>query len=429
MFFKNIKFFILNNIIKGLLFGFLLLSVKNTLAQNIAIDTTGNKADTSAILDLQSVTRGFLIPRMSDANMIAIGGPATSLIVFDTTTKCYMFYNSVAWQKIACVCSASPASPSIPVQSPAGNVCTSSGNVTYSVTAIVGISYSWTVPTGGSIVSGQGTNLITVNYTAGSASGIVTVTAINSCGMSSPSSLFVNVFSPPSAPGAIEGLSVVCSGSTSEYYYINPVSNATSYTWTVPPGATITSGATTNAITVNYGASSGNITVTANNACGSSTPSTLAITITAGVPSAPTTITAANPTPNMYSKGNGYTCSPVAGCSSYYWTVSPGSPQSAIATGQGTTSINVNYAAVSCGTTYTITVYATNSSGKSAAKTLNVTTQNHGTVVFNYSGPGYQTWKVPACASTTATVELWGAGGGGGSPSPGAAGGTGGFVS
>ena len=428
MFLKNIKRVVLNYFTKRIVLVFLLLLAGNSYSQHIAIDTTGAISDTSAILDLQSVTRGFLLPRMTDANMNAIAAPATSLIIFDNTTNCYMFYNGAAWQQVVCICTTAPASPSTPVQSPAGNVCTSSGVYTYSVAAVAGITYSWTVPTGGTITSGQGTNSITVTYAASSSSGLITVTALNSCGMSSPSSLFVNISSPPSTPGAIQGLTTICGGTTSEYYYVNPVSNATSYTWTVPAGSTVTSGATTNAITVTYGATSGNITVTANNACGSSAASTQAVTVTSGVPSAPTTITAANPNPNMYSKGNGYTCSAVAGVTSYYWTVSPGPPQSCIASGQGTTSISVNYSALLCGTTYTITVYATNSCGKSVAKTLDVTPQSHGTVIFNYAGPEYQTWKVPACATTTATVQLWGAGGGGGSPSPGSAGGTGGYV-
>jgi hypothetical protein len=426
--FLNKKYRVINKVLKGIFFTLLLLFAKGSFAQNVAIDTTAAKADVSAILDLQSTTRGLLLPRMSDANMNAIT-PATSLIVFDTTTKCYMFYNGAAWQKMACVCAAIPSTPSVPVQSPSGNVCTSAGNVTYTVTAVAGVSYAWTVPSGGTIVSGQGTNSISVSYASTSSSGLVTVTAVNSCGTSTPSTIFVSIYAPPSAPGAIEGLTTVCGSSTSEYYYVNPVSGATSYTWTVPSGASVTSGSTTNAITVSYGTTSGNITVKANNTCGSSAASTLAVTVTSGTPSAPTTITATNGTPNMYSTGNGYSCSTVAGVSSYYWTVSPGAPQAIIASGQGTTSINVNYSTVTCGTTYTISVYATNNCGKSAAKTLTVSPQSHGTVIFTYAGPTYQTWKVPSCASSPITVELWGAGGGGGSPSPGSAGGTGAFVS
>lgn len=87
---------------------------------------------------------------------------------------------------------------------------------------------------------------------------------------------------PPATPGGITGNSTVCSGSTGEVYSISAVTNATTYTWTVPSGATITSGQGTTSITVNYGSNSGDITVTADNSCGASSPRTLAITIPGG---------------------------------------------------------------------------------------------------------------------------------------------------
>ncbi|MFN8305800.1 MAG: hypothetical protein U0T79_03415 [Ferruginibacter sp.] len=38
------------------------------LAQSVAINTDGSTANTSAILDVKSNTKGILIPRMSKAN-------------------------------------------------------------------------------------------------------------------------------------------------------------------------------------------------------------------------------------------------------------------------------------------------------------------------------------------------------------------------
>jgi beta-glucanase (GH16 family) len=53
-------------------------------------------------------------------------------------------------------------------------------NKTYSLQSIAGASYNWTVPAGATITSGQGTNVITVNW--GTASGDVTVTTtVNGC--------------------------------------------------------------------------------------------------------------------------------------------------------------------------------------------------------------------------------------------------------
>lgn len=62
-------------------------------------------------------------------------------------------------------------------------------------------------------------------------------------------------------------------------YSITPVSGADSYTWTVPSDATIVSGQGTISITVNFGSSSGNISVTADNDCGSSPAQSLAVTV------------------------------------------------------------------------------------------------------------------------------------------------------
>lgn len=72
----------------------------------------------------------------------------------------------------------------------AGNTATISGarevvnqatNISYSVNnAPVGSTYSWSVPAGASIISGQGTKTVTVNF--GNTSGNVTATVVSSCG-------------------------------------------------------------------------------------------------------------------------------------------------------------------------------------------------------------------------------------------------------
>lgn len=53
--------------------------------------------DPSAILDLTSTTQGFLTPRMSSAQRLAIGVPSTSLLVYDLTLSRFMFFNGLAW--------------------------------------------------------------------------------------------------------------------------------------------------------------------------------------------------------------------------------------------------------------------------------------------------------------------------------------------
>jgi hypothetical protein len=75
----------------------------------------------------------------------------------------------------------------------------------------------------------------------------------------------------PAQPGTISGNTTVCENATAETYSISAVDDATSYTWTVPSGASIVSGQVDTEITVDFGTSSGDICVTADNACGAST--------------------------------------------------------------------------------------------------------------------------------------------------------------
>ena len=67
-----------------------------------------------------------------------------------------------------------------------GGTTYSTCNQTFSVAAITGaVSYTWTVPTGASIVSGQGTNSVVVNYGTLTGSQTIKVIATNGCGISS----------------------------------------------------------------------------------------------------------------------------------------------------------------------------------------------------------------------------------------------------
>src|SRR5215204_167065 len=68
-------------------------------AQNVAVNTTGNSADASAMLDVSSSSKGFLAPRMTTVQRTGIPLPANGLMVFDTDTKTY-WYHSDVWKEI-----------------------------------------------------------------------------------------------------------------------------------------------------------------------------------------------------------------------------------------------------------------------------------------------------------------------------------------
>ncbi len=51
----------------------------------------------SAILDISSTTKGFLLPRMTTAERDLIAAPATGLMIYNTTTSAFNYYNA-GWQ-------------------------------------------------------------------------------------------------------------------------------------------------------------------------------------------------------------------------------------------------------------------------------------------------------------------------------------------
>jgi len=165
-------------------------------------------------------------------------------------------------------------------------VCSGSTGNVYSITAVPSAtSYTWSVPVGATITAGQGS--ISATVTLGSTAGNISVTATNTCGTSVAATFAVAINTAPAIPGSITGASSVCSGSTGNAYSITAVLGATSYTWSVPAGASVTAGQGNPSTTISLGGTSGNITVTATNACGTSAGSSSAITVNA-IPSAPT---------------------------------------------------------------------------------------------------------------------------------------------
>lgn len=69
-------------------------------AQSVAINTDGSVADATAILDVKSTAKGMLIPRLTTAQRTGIATPATGLLVFDTGTNAFWYYNGAGWVKL-----------------------------------------------------------------------------------------------------------------------------------------------------------------------------------------------------------------------------------------------------------------------------------------------------------------------------------------
>jgi hypothetical protein len=67
-------------------------------SQGIGIGST-NPPHPSAALDVNSTTKGLLIPRMTTAQRNAIVSPLKGLMVFDNTTSSFWFYNGIVWEQ------------------------------------------------------------------------------------------------------------------------------------------------------------------------------------------------------------------------------------------------------------------------------------------------------------------------------------------
>ncbi|MBK9336332.1 MAG: hypothetical protein IPM98_06990 [Lewinellaceae bacterium] len=80
---------------------FLLLAPAFAGAQAVSINTDGSAADPSAMLDVKSTDKGVLVPRMTSAQRALIAAPATGLLVFDTDTGGFWFYNGTAWTNLS----------------------------------------------------------------------------------------------------------------------------------------------------------------------------------------------------------------------------------------------------------------------------------------------------------------------------------------
>ncbi len=204
--------------------------------------------------------------------------------------------------------------------------------------------------------------------------------------------------------GAISGSSVVCEGETSVAYDVGEYSGAI-YIWSLPDGATIASGDGTRSITVDFGANSGNLSVTAEGPCGDVTESMAVsvnpLTVGGTVTAISDTISLGSPTGDIILSG--YTGSILR------WQRRHD--------GGGWT--NIAYSGdIYSETPGSIGLYEYRAlvrsgicdSAFSTSDDIVVVEFESDSVTFNYSG-SIQTWNVPT-GVTSITIEAWGAQGG-----------------
>ncbi|MFM7014732.1 MAG: T9SS type A sorting domain-containing protein [Bacteroidota bacterium] len=321
---------------------------------------------------------------------VQVGLNATISVTPNNSNGCFNATASSINVSAAVAAPVTPPSISGPDRACVGDV------YTYSISLVArAATYNWTMPTGATIVSGIGTNVISVSYGPSFTGGNISVTASNLCGTSSARTRTVSL-NYLSAPGIITGPIDGLCNTSNVTYSVSPMSGVNSYNWSVPAGASIVSGAGTNAIIVNFGGSftSGNVSVAATNGCGSGSARSLAVKSTPAIPSA-----ISGPVTACINSTQTYSTTTVQGATSYTWTVPGGA---IINAGQGSKIINMTFGSVASANGI-VTVKASNACGISNVRVLAVVS----TVCPRIGeGTSLSTIAYPNPAHTNLTIEF-----------------------
>ncbi|RNI32468.1 DUF3494 domain-containing protein [Rufibacter immobilis] len=238
------------------------------------------------------------------------------------------------------------------------------GQQKYSVkNPVPGITYTWSVPAGWSIISEQGGASLVVKV--GREAGVVKVTASNACGQSASTEVQVSPSNEvPALAPAIQGSASVCANADQLIYRIASTNAASSFLWKVPSGWTILNENGSSEIRVKAGTANGTIQVTAKNGCGQSITRSLYVAVSSAVPAKPGKITG-NTNFCANAGETSFSIAEVNGATTYTWSLPEGWE---FVRGQGKTTVVVRVGAVAG----QVQVTASNACGTSAAVAANV---------------------------------------------------------
>ena len=220
--------------------------------------------------------------------------------------------------------------------------------------------YAWDFTFGTAIGVASTEITITAHNAVVNPGDFITVSAHNICGNSDMLTLPVKVNHLPYQPNRIFGNNLVCRGSN-EIYFIDPVPGATSYTWVIPSGWNGNSN--TSSINVNVGNEKGDVSVRANNSCGSGAFKSLQVLFDT-IPSKPELING-----NAYvaiSEKHGYSVDITNRPLGYNWSLNGGGN---LTGGQSPNKIEIDWQTPG---TYVLSVSATNSCGVSLEQKMNI---------------------------------------------------------
>jgi len=175
------------------------------LGQGVLISNQSTSPHASAGLEVNFNDRGLLMPRLTTTQRNAIANPAVGLQIYNSTLHCVQVYFPGGWNNVRCDCTAPPSAP--PSITGPANICPGDTGIQFSIAPVSGAyDYTWTVPSGWQITSGQDSLNMKASSNSSTGSKIISVTANNGCGSSASTSITVNsVFVNPGivVPNAI----------------------------------------------------------------------------------------------------------------------------------------------------------------------------------------------------------------------------------
>ena len=214
------------------------ISTSNTFTPGTQVVANWNNGSWLAAYKLNV---GPALARRADLNIYPPSSDARSDFWISSTQGALLMGNALRWVAGVTPTSGGPAQPN-PITGPT-SICVGA-TATYSIATVAGAtSYTWSVPAGTVINSGQGTTSISV--TAGSTSGTISVTANNACGSSNPRTLSIAITPAPTVTAASANSSICVGGSTTltgggaSTYVWNP-GNLSGSSVTVSPTTTTT---------------------------------------------------------------------------------------------------------------------------------------------------------------------------------------------
>jgi hypothetical protein len=139
--------------------------------------------------------------------------------------------------------------------------------VNYSLSTSDANSWNWTLPSGVTFASANGSNSVNLNFSAAFSGGTITVEAFYDCGSATSD---ISVSGEPVTPTV--NPATICAGTTELYFASS--TGATSYNWTISGDdfSYCTNPPSCSQYYVEWSAAGGSFSVTASNGCGTSAP-------------------------------------------------------------------------------------------------------------------------------------------------------------